>query len=281
MAASAFAYSVDEGSFQQLVIDRSAEVPVVVDFWAPWCGPCRTLGPILEKLASEGNGSFYLAKINTDENQELAMAFQVEGIPAVFAVKGGQVVDQFVGMLPEAQIREWLKRIGAGPKAPEAPKAPEPPADETTLRKAIETNSEDSAARVKLAELLLKKPGTTDEIHSLLAPIEPGEHHAAAEKIKALLSFRDTPCADSDLTQAEVLADAQRDNPAVLAQLGMILAARGDYQSALDVLLQAAGEDKKTAREVVRPIMVNIFHILGVRSEISDTYRAKLQSLLY
>lgn len=281
MAASAFAYSVDEGSFQQLVIDRSAEVPVVVDFWAPWCGPCRTLGPILEKLASEGNGAFYLAKINTDENQELAMAFQVEGIPAVFAVKGGQVVDQFVGMLPEAQIREWLKRIGAGPKAPEAPQAPEPPADETTLRKAIETNSEDSAARVRLAELLLKKSASADEIHALLGPIEPGEHHAAAEKIKALLSFRDTPHTDSDLTQAQVLAEAQRENPAVLAQLGMILAARGDYPSALDVLLKAAEEDKKTAREVVRPIMVNIFHILGVRSEISDSYRAKLQSLLY
>lgn len=281
MPASAFASSVDEGSFQQLVIDRSAEVPVVVDFWAPWCGPCRTLGPILEKLAAEGNGSFYLAKINSDENQQLAEAFQVEGIPAVFAVKGGQVVDQFVGMLPEAQIKEWLQRIGAGPKAAEAEKAPEAPADEATLRKQIETNSEDSASRVKLAEMLLKKPGTTDEIHTLLGPIEPGEHHAAAEKIKALLTFRDTPHSDSDLTQAQALAEAQHDNPAVLSQWGLVLAARGQYQEALDVLLKAAEEDKKTAREVVRPIMVNIFHILGVRSETSDAYRAKLQSMLY
>jgi putative thioredoxin len=280
MAATAFVYSVDETSFQTLVLDRSREVPVVVDFWAPWCGPCRTLGPILEKLAAEANGAFYLAKINSDENQDLAAAFQVEGIPAVFAVKDGQVVDQFVGLLPEAQIKEWLNRIGAGGR-PET-KADEPPADEATLRTALEKDPDDYTARLKLATLLADRPGTGEEIHTLLKPIEPGmEQSAAAERLKAIVEFRDVPHTDSDLTQAEVLAEAQADNPAVLTRLGEILAARGEYEPALEILLRAAGEDKKVAREVVRPIMVRIFHIVGIRSELSDTYRAKLQSLLY
>ena len=108
---SSFVIEVTAKNFEQDVIDRSDSVPVVIDFWAAWCGPCRMLGPVLEKLAPDYNGQFVLAKVDTDAENELALQFGVRSIPAVFAVRGGKAVDGFVGVQPESVIRMWIDRL--------------------------------------------------------------------------------------------------------------------------------------------------------------------------
>src|SRR5437764_9511840 len=179
MSAAAWVVDVTADTFQQLVIDASRERPVVVDFWAPWCGPCRTLGPVLEALAAEMGGAFLLAKINTDENPELAGAFQVNGIPAVYAVRDGQLVSRFEGLLPEDQVRRFLAEVIGGGGGSPAETALElegrdPAAAQAAYREVLAADPNDFAARVGLARVLLAGGGHAAQAAELLAPVEVG-----------------------------------------------------------------------------------------------------------
>ena len=144
---------VTDATFETEILARSDEVPVVVDLWAPWCGPCRTLTPIIEQVVAETDGEVVLAKVNVDENPQLSSMFQVQGIPAVFAVKDRKVVDQFVGAQPEAQVREFVERLRPTEEEREL-KALLEAGDEGSLRKALELAPAHDGATVALAELL-------------------------------------------------------------------------------------------------------------------------------
>jgi putative thioredoxin len=164
-------------SFEADVLARSEEVPVVVDLWAPWCGPCRTLGPIIERAVAATGGKVELAKVNVDENPEVSAAFRVQSIPAVFAVDKRKVVDSFVGALPEKAVEDFVGRLIAAPSEADMLAAT---GDEASLRRALEIEPGHAVAVVALAELLVGR-GQPDEALSLLARIpETGETRRVA-----------------------------------------------------------------------------------------------------
>lgn len=158
---------VTDATFEQDVLERSEQVPVVVDLWAPWCGPCRTLGPILEKVVGATDGAVELVKVNVDENPRIAGSFQVQSIPAVYALRDRQVVDGFVGALAEAQVTDFVSRLAPAPSEADALVQS---GDEDSLRKALELEPDHPAAVVALARVLVHK-GEPAEALDLLARI--------------------------------------------------------------------------------------------------------------
>ncbi|HEX4609908.1 MAG TPA: thioredoxin domain-containing protein, partial [Urbifossiella sp.] len=242
MAGSPWVIEVTADTFQQEVVDKSHAVPVVIDFWAPWCGPCRALTPVLERLAGEKAGAFVLAKVNTDEDQELPAAFGVNGIPAVFAVKDGKLADRFEGALPEPQVRQFIEKLlpGSGPAADPvadvlALEASDPAAALFTYREQFAANPDDPAARLGLARVLLATPGNEAEAAALLTPIDSGDHVAEADRLRAVIALREVPHADADLAAAR--AGVTADAAATRLPLAAVLAARGEYMPAMDELI--------------------------------------------
>lgn len=169
---------VTDATFEAEVLARSEKLPVVVDLWAPWCAPCRTLGPILERAVAASGGAVELAKVNVDENPQVASAFQVQSIPAVFAIRSRQIVDNFLGARPEHEIQAFI--AGLLPERAEADRLVEA-GDEASLRRALELVADHPAATVALAELLAER-GETEEALSLIAriPESPETRRVAA-----------------------------------------------------------------------------------------------------
>jgi putative thioredoxin len=277
---------VAEADFEREVIERSKSVPVVVDFWAPWCGPCRALGPVLERLAAERNGEFVLAKVNTDESQQLAAAFRIESIPAVKAIKNGQVVLEFEGVLPEPALRDFLDRVCPSEAERRAQKAREleasdPAAAEALYRGVVEGERPPDAARVGLARVLLAR-GQDAEAVELLRRLPPGGPEAAeVDRLTALLFVKEQARGLADEAELRRRMAAEPENAEVRYELGCVLAAGERYPEALEILLSAAERDKKLATSKVREVMVKVFQLVGVRSELAGEYRDKLRMVLY
>jgi putative thioredoxin len=282
---SSWVVEVDERTFDQEVIQRSRESPVVVDFWAPWCGPCRMLAPALEKVVAERKGEVVLAKINIDENPHLASQFGIQSIPTVIAFRDGQPVLDFLGLLPEAQLREFLDRIVPSEADRLAHQAAalektNPVEAEKLYRRALAGDRNQEAAQVGLARLLISQAKDA-EARELLQNLGPGSALGEeVQRLQALLELRDLAYLADDATARERL-EIDPNNAQARYELGCVLASQGRYEEALQMLLSAAERDRKLAATKVREAMVKVFQAVGVRSPLADEYRDKLSSLLY
>jgi len=235
---------VTDQTFQADVLERSMAVPVVVDLWAPWCGPCKTLGPILEKVVAETGGAVELAQVNVDENPRVAQAFGVQSIPAVFAISRGQVVDQFIGALPEAQVSAFVQRLA--PVRSEADLLAAS-GDEASLRRALELEPDHAGAIQALARLLIDR-GEPTEALTLLGRIPE------TDAIRAL-------AADARLLEAGVdVSDAGRD----------------EIVAKLDGLLEQVGQDDAARQE-----FVDLLEALGPNDDRTNEYRRALAARLF
>jgi len=224
---------VTDATFQTEVLDRSQSTPVVVDLWAPWCGPCRQLGPILEKVVGETGGKVMLAKVNVDESPQVSAAFRVQGIPAVYAVNGGKVVDGFVGAQGEPAVREFVDRLLPSETEEEVEKLVAA-GDEGSLREALDRQADHPGAIVALAELLARRrqDGDTDEALALLGRIP---ETAETRRVAALVrTGGDETSTDEITTELEMLLD----------QVKADEAARQRYVDLLEVL---GSDDPRTA----------------------------------
>jgi putative thioredoxin len=268
-------------TFEKDVFERSHEAPVVVDFWAAWCAPCRALAPTLEALATEFDGKFILVKANTEEVPEAAAKFNVQGIPAVYAVIGGEVVDFFTGALPEAQIRGWLDRLFTVNTFFEAKRLEEsaPAAAEAKYRALAEQAPNNSEFQIGLARTLFAQDRFEDCQHIISELEKRGFLEPEAEKVKAALDLRSMEGVDLDGLKQDAAADP--DNLGLQLQLAEALAGAQHYEEALQACLAIVEKDKKGVGDAARQVMVDIFRVLPGDSDLTTTYRRKLSTALY
>jgi putative thioredoxin len=274
-------FDVGEADFGRAVVEESRRRPVVVDFWAPWCGPCRVLGPLLERLVAERRGAVVLAKVDIEVEQNLAAQFRIESIPAVQAFRDGRPVLGFVGALPEAQIRAFLDRISHTEAESAALNAADPVAAEKAYRDVLQEQPNHDEARLGLARALLAQ-GRTDEVLELLEPIgSEGPAGQEAAHLRAVLRLRQAAQPFGDEAAARSRLAANPHSAQAHFELGCVLAAAERYPEALEHLIAAAESDYKLATGRVREIMVEVFYALGADHPLANEYRAKLTRVLY
>ena len=283
---SSWIFDVGEASFQSEVLTRSREVPVVVDFWAEWCPPCKMLGPVLERLIQERKGEVLLAKVNIDEAQNLAAQFGINSIPTVIGFKDGRPALDFLGYLPEHQINEFLDRLVPSEADRLARRAQSleqtnPAEAEKLYRQALKSDYRHESALLGLVRLLIAQ-GQDAEAKDYLDNAAFGDELAEeADRLKAILEVRSLARPFGSEADARRRLQADPKNPLALYELGCVVAAAGDHRQALELLLKAGEGDQRLATTQVREAMVKIFLIIGVRSELADEYRNKLTALLY
>lgn len=277
---------VSEANFMQEVIEASRRIPVLVDFWAPWCGPCRSLGPILEKLAAEFQGRIRVVKINSDENQALAGQFGVRGIPNVKAVVDGQVVNEFTGALPEPAVREFIDSLLPSPAEPLRQEAMaahargETDATRKLLLQAIRLDPKHEQARLDLVDVLLDA-GDFAEAQRLLDEVaEEAKDRGRIERLAARLALAQGASGDADEKTLRARLEADGAELTARLELANLLALKQDYGGALEHLLEIVRRDRAFGDDIGRKTLLQIFSLLGSDSDLVREYRGKLSSLI-
>lgn len=286
--ANAHVIDVTTARFQDDVLQKSLEVPVLVDFWATWCGPCKTLGPILEKLAADYNGAFLLAKVDVDAEQQLAGYFGIRSVPTVVLIRDGQPVDGFPGALPEGQLRQFLAQHGIEPlgatdeaAALDAPDAPVDPQQQIAdLRAAIDADPAKDELKLDLA-VALAQQGEVDEATRLLDALPATlANDDRARRTRASLGFaarlKDAP-SRADL-ERQLAADENDHRARHL--LGVHQFVAGDAEAALEQWIDLLRRDRTFDDGIARKTLIDAFLSLG-DDDLVPRYRRKMSSLLF
>jgi len=274
-------------SFERDVIEASMEVPVIVDFWAPWCGPCKALGPLLEKLEREYGGRFKLVNINADTNPELVASFSLKSIPYVVAFVDGNAVAQFMGAQPEAYVRAFLDRLIPNPGELEHRSAREALAKgqvgvaEEFLRNALALDPSNDGARLDMIGMLLDRNDLESAKihHALLSP--KVENQSTYSTVQARY---ETACKASLLPAPETLMERiANDANDLQARLDLadLHIARSEYEPALAQLLEIVQRDRAFREDVGRVKMLEVFEMAAARPELVDEYRGRLSAILF
>lgn len=285
--ASSPVIDATDASFEAEVLEASRLCPIVVDFWAPWCGPCQTLGPLLEKLARESEGAFRLAKVDIDQNPATARAFGVQSIPFVVALKDGEIVNEFVGAQSESVVRQFLERVlpdTADELATrgEAERLAERVEEaETLFREALRLRPTQARARLGLAQILAEQGKTQEALENLEAVPREGEIGAEAQRLAAHLRLAagETEGAEAASLRATVASDPTN-LEAVLA-LGRLESAAGRHREALALYLEIVRRDRNYEDGAARKAMLDIFTVLGREDPLVEDYQRRLSGVLF
>ncbi len=288
MTENSYVFDANVAGFEADVLIASKQTPVLVDFWAPWCGPCKTLGPMLEKLAAEFNGGFLLAKVDVDQEQQLAGYFQIKSVPTVMLVKDGQIVDGFPGALPEGQLREFLAHHGVTPRdaiaEPEAieaePEALDPHAEVLRLRAEIAAEPDKDELRLDLVLALLQTGGVAEAetlLDGLPANLATDDR---AVKARARLGFA---AVLANAPPREPLLAAIASNPDDLRArhlLGVREIVEGDSEAGLQQFLEMLSRNRAYEDGLPRKALIDAFRIID-DADLVGVYRRKMSSLLF
>lgn len=282
---SADIVDVSEKDFENSVLKASEIRPVVVDFWAPWCGPCRVLGPLLEKIAGENTGRLVLAKVNVDQDPGLADSFGIRGIPAVKAFRNREIVDEFTGALPESEVRSFFSALlpteadEAADRARKLEQEGKLEQAEEAYRSALSVDPRHGRALVSLAKILEARNEEGEALR--LAESVVGEpEEAEADRIAARLRLRRGVHKDEEEGFRKRVQSDPSDLEARLA-LARLLAAREEYEEALEELLQILRRNRSFRDGEAQKTMLEIFEAVGPRSPLAEKYRTEMAKLIF
>jgi putative thioredoxin len=292
-AAAAPVADVTTANFMAEVVDGSFEQPVIVDFWAPWCGPCKQLGPILEKVVRGAGGAVRMVKLNIDENPEIAQQMRIQSIPAVYAFKDGRPVDGFVGALPESQVRQFVERLGGaavGPSpveqamtmAKEAAQGGDHASAMGIYSQILQRESDNPEALAGLARALIAR-GELGEARELLDGVtkEIAKHAEIAAARSALELAVEGQKAMGSVGQLRARLDANADDHEARFELATALFGADERESAIDELLTLFRRDRAWDEQAARRQLVKFFEVMGPTDPLTLSGRRRLSSLMF